>query len=73
MMNAMISPFLPSGVKGQIVKRFIKLISYCHPVVLQFHRAAGEVRMYSAIHEGRQYDKMYAFMQRIAADSDNGR
>ena len=43
------------------------LISYHHPPMMQFHHAAGKVRMFVPVHEGWQYNKVDAVKQRVAA------
>ena len=44
----------------------MELISYHHSFFMQFHHAAGKVRVFVPIHEGWQYHKVDAVMQRIA-------
>ena len=54
-------------MKGEVVERFMELISYHHPLFMQFHHAAGKVGMFVPVHKGWQYHKVNAVMQRIAA------
>jgi len=54
-------------MKGEVVERFMELISYHHPLFIQFHHAAGKVRMFVPVHEGWQHNKVYAVKQRVAA------
>ncbi len=56
-----------SMAEGKIVECFIKLISYHHSLTLQFHRAAGEARVFAAVHEGWQHHEVEAVELCVAA------